>query len=428
MRRTDTHIGKVTQLPHPSHAGEVVEHIVAGLSCRRITAYDISVDSDIILAGGGLANGLIALRLAQLRPDVRVTIVESGATVGGNHTWSSFARDLTPEQRVWTAPLFEHRWDNYQVRFPGLQRRLDAGYGSATSERLAAEVARLVPPDRILTSMPVVALSPTSVTLADQRVITAAAVIDGRGQGPTKALDLRWQKFLGLEVELAEPHGLTGPIIMDATVPQRDGYRFVYTLPFGPTCVLIEDTYFSDGNDMSPELLRRHLADYAALQGWNIVRIIREEMGILPLGIGGDIEAFWDEGEAGVPRVGLRAGMFHPVTGYSFPDAVAMADMIAALPVLDAPSIYRAARDFSVAAWRGRGMYRLLNRMLFLAAHDEERRYILERFYAHNDALVGRFYAAKPELRDWMRILSGKPPIPPLRALGTLIKYELGKA
>ena len=428
MRRSDTHIGKVTQLPHPSHAGEVVEHIVAGLSCRRITAYDISVDSDIILAGGGLANGLIALRLAQLRPDVRVTIVESGATVGGNHTWSSFARDLTPEQRVWTAPLFEHRWDNYEVRFPGLQRRLDAGYGSATSERLAAEVARLVPPDRILTSMPVVALSPTSVTLADQRVITAAAVIDGRGQGPTKALDLRWQKFLGLEVELAEPHGLTGPIIMDATVPQLDGYRFVYTLPFGPTRLLIEDTYFSDGNDMSPELLRRHLADYAALQGWNIVRIIREEMGILPLGIGGDIEAFWDEGEAGVPRVGLRAGMFHPVTGYSFPDAVAMADMIAALPVLDAPSIYRAARDFSVAAWRGRGMYRLLNRMLVLAAHDEERRYILERFYAHNDALVGRFYAAKPELRDWMRILSGKPPIPPLRALGTLIKYELGKA
>ena len=178
---------------------------------------------------------------------------------------------------------------------------------------------------------------------------------------------------------------------MDATVPQLDGYRFVYTLPFGPTRLLIEDTYFSDGNDMSPELLRRHLADYAALQGWNIVRIIREEMGILPLGIGGDIEAFWDEGEAGVPRVGLRAGMFHPVTGYSFPDAVAMADMIAALPVLDAPSIYRAARDFSVAAWRGRGMYRLLNRMLFLAAHDEERRYILERFYAHNDALVGRF-------------------------------------
>jgi lycopene beta-cyclase len=384
------------------------------------------VDQDILLAGGGLANGLIALRLAQLRPEVRVTLVESGAAIGGNHTWSSFTNDLTADQRVWTAPLFEHRWDNYEVRFPRLQRRLDSGYGSATSDRLAAEIAQVVPPQHLLTAMPVVALTPTSVTLADQRVLTAAAVIDGRGQGPTKALDLRWQKFLGLEVELATPHGLTGPIIMDATVPQLDGYRFVYTLPFGPTRVLIEDTYFSDGKDLAPEMLRQHLADYAALHGWNILRVIREEMGILPLSLGGDIEAFWDEGEPGVPRVGLRAGMFHPATGYSFPDAVAIADLIAGLPVLDAATIYRAVRDHSVKAWKARGMYRLLNRMLFLAAHDEERRTIMERFYEHNDGLVGRFYAARPELRDWMRILSGKPPIPPMRALGTLIKYEMG--
>ena len=386
------------------------------------------MDYDIILAGGGLANGLIALRLAQTRPDVRVAIVEAGPVLGGNHTWSSFANDLTPEQREWTAPLFAYRWDNYCVRFPAHSRTLQAGYGSCTSELLAQAVNNALPSGAVMTGVPVVAVSPTSVTLADQRVLTAAAVIDGRGQGPTKAIDLRWQKFLGQEIELAEPHGLTGPVIMDATVPQLDGYRFVYTLPFGPKHVLIEDTYFSDGKDLSPELLRQHLAEYAASQGWNVTRVIREEMGILPLGIGGDIEAFWDEGEAGVARVGLRAGMFHPATGYSFPDAVQMADTIAALSVLDASTIYRAARELSVQTWRARSMYRLLNRMLFLAAFDEERRHVMQRFYEHNDALVGRFYAAKPELRDWMRILSGKPPIPPMRALSTLIKYELGKA
>ncbi len=383
---------------------------------------------DIILAGGGLANGLIALRLAELRPELRVAIVESGATLGGNHTWSSFTNDLSPEQQRWTAPLFEHRWDSYEVRFPRLQRRLDAGYGSATSDRLAAEIARVMPPGHIFTGLPVVAISPTSVTLADQQVLTASAVIDGRGQGPTKALDLRWQKFLGLEVELAAPHGLSGPIIMDATVPQRDGYRFVYTLPFGPTRVLIEDTYFSDGKDLAPELLRQHLYDYAASQGWTITAVHREELGVLPLGIGGKIEAFWDEGEAGVPRVGLRSGMFHPVTGYSFPDAVQIADLVAALPVLDAASLYRSIRDHSVSAWKARGMYRLLNRMLFLAALPDERYRVLERFYEHDEALVGRFYAARPKLRDWRTILSGKPPLPVLRAVSTLIRYELGLA
>ncbi len=386
------------------------------------------MDFDIILAGGGLANGLIALRLAHTRPELRVAIIESGPAIGGNHTWSSFTGDLTPAQRQWTAPLFEHRWDSYEVRFPQLQRRLAAGYGSATSERLAAEVAAALPADRILTDAPIVALSPTSVTLADQRVLTAGAVIDGRGQGPTKALDLRWQKFLGLEVELAAPHGLAGPIIMDATVPQRDGYRFVYTLPFGPTRVLIEDTYFSDGADLAPDLLRQHLADYAASQGWTITATHREEFGILPLGIGGDIAAFWDEGDPGVPRVGLRSGMFHPVTGYSFPDAVQIADLVAALPALDAATIYRAVRHHSVAAWKARGMYRLLNRMLFLAALPDERYRVLERFYEHDEALVGRFYAARPEFRDWRTILSGKPPLPVWRAMTTLIKYEMGLA
>nr|WP_279379650.1 lycopene beta-cyclase CrtY [Polymorphobacter fuscus] len=378
------------------------------------------------MAGGGLANGLIALRLAQVRPDVRVAIVETGDVLGGNHTWSSFTGDLSPEQQRWTAPLFEHRWEHYEVRFPRLQRRLESGYGSATSERLAAAVTEALPPAAIFTSMPVVALTPTSVTLADQRVLTAGAVIDGRGQGPTKALDLRWQKFLGIEVELAAPHGLTGPIIMDATVPQRDGYRFIYTLPFGPTRLLIEDTYFSDGADLSLDLLRQHLADYAEAQGWTIVATHREEHGILPLGIGGDIEAFWDEGDEGVPRVGLRSGMFHPVTGYSFPDAVQIADLVAALPVLDAATIYAAVRRHSVDAWRARGMYRLLNRMLFLAALPDERYRVLERFYEHDEALVGRFYAAQPKLRDWTTILSGKPPLPVLRAMSTLIKYELG--
>jgi lycopene beta-cyclase len=383
------------------------------------------MEHDLILAGGGLANGLIALRLAQLRPEVRVTLIEAGPRPGGNHTWSSFAEDLTPEQRLWTRPLFRHFWDRYSIRFPDHGRTINQGYGSVPSEALAEALEAALPAARLITNTPIVALDARSVTLADQQVLHAAAVIDGRGQRPAKALDLRWQKFLGLEVELAEPHGLDGPIIMDATVPQQDGYRFVYTLPFGPRHILIEDTYFSDGKALSPDLLRGHLMDYAASQGWQITRTLREEAGVLPLGIGGDIKAFWNEDS--IPKVGLRAGLFHPVTGYSFPDAVAVADLVASLPSLDANSLYNALKAHSIRTWRARGMYRILNRMLFLAAHDEERRTILSRFYRHPDALVGRFYAARPQLSDWRRILSGKPPIPAGRALKTLLAYELGR-
>ena len=38
--------------------------------------------ADVVLVGGGLANGLIALRLRALRPELRVVIVERDARLG----------------------------------------------------------------------------------------------------------------------------------------------------------------------------------------------------------------------------------------------------------------------------------------------------------------------------------------------------------
>lgn len=379
-------------------------------------------DFDLILAGGGLANGLIALRLAQVRPELRVAIVEGAERIGGNHTWSSFDADMTPAQRGWTDALYEYRWPGYSVAFPKLTRRVATGYASATSERLDAAVRAAVPAERLLTGVPVAALDATSVTLADQRRVTARAVLDGRGQQPTPHLDLRWQKFVGLEVETEAAHGLAEPIIMDATVPQLDGYRFVYTLPLGPRRLLIEDTYFADGAEMTVEALETRIRDYALMKGWAIARVVRREVGVLPMAVGGDIAALWDEGVDGVAQVGLRAALFQPATGYSFPDAVALADKIASLKSFDAATIYAAVREHSVARWRERGFYRMLNKMLFVAAEPDERYRVLERFYRLDEGLVQRFYAGRSTLADKARILIGKPPVPVGRAVRALMK------
>lgn len=251
------------------------------------------MDFDIVLVGGGLSNGLIALRLAQLRPEISVAIVEAGDTIGGDHIWSSFDDDMEPEQRRWTEPLIAYRWDEYTVRFPKRVRRIRAGYRTATSVLLDTAVRAAVPPDHILTGMSVVALDATSVTLADQRVLRTKAVIDGRGLARDHPLDLRWQKFVGLELELEEDHGLVGPIVMDATVAQKDGYRFVYTLPFGPRRLLVEDTYFSDDADLANDAVRARVLAYAAAQGWRVARIVRAEAGVLPMAIGGDAADLW---------------------------------------------------------------------------------------------------------------------------------------
>ncbi|TPE63603.1 lycopene beta-cyclase CrtY [Sandaracinobacter neustonicus] len=381
-----------------------------------------TTDVDVLLLGGGLSAGLIALALKRQRPDLRVALVEAGATFGGNHTWSSFGSDLSEEGRALVAPLIAHRWDEYEVRFPGYRRRLANGYQSATSERLDAALREAVPEALRFMGVSAVDVTPDRVLLSDQRALTAGAVIDARGQRTSPHLDLGFQKFVGLEVEFEAPHGLTGPIIMDATIDQTDGYRFVYTLPFSPTTALIEDTYYADGPALDRDAVAARVRAYAEAQGWRIKRLIRDEDGVLPIAIGGDIAAHLAGYPAGVAPVGMAAALFHPVTGYSFPDAVRLALMVAALPDLSGAAIDAAVRAHAAELWNSRGFYRLLNKMLFRGAFPDERRQILERFYKLPDGLVSRFYAGHSSLADMARVLTGKPPIPIGRAIRAIMK------
>ncbi|WAJ29268.1 lycopene beta-cyclase CrtY [Antarcticirhabdus aurantiaca] len=373
---------------------------------------------DLLLVGGGLANGLIAWRLAETRPDVSVLVLEAGPEIGGNHTWSFHDGDLTGDQHRWTAPFVAHRWAQNEVRFPERRKTLPTGYRSATSA-LLAEALRARLGTRIRTRARVAEIAPTRVVLDGGETIEAGAVVDGRGPRPSPHMRLGFQKFLGIEIETRRPHGLSGPIIMDATVPQTDGYRFVYSLPFAPDRLLVEDTYYADGEVLDTARLAREIETYAEAQGWAVARIVREEEGILPIALGGSIEAFWDE-KRGVPASGLSAALFHPTTGYSLPDAVRLADHLATLPDLSAPALFAAVRRHSIAIWRERRFFRMLNRMLFLAGPPEERYRVLQHFYRLDPGLVARFYAARLTAADKLRILTGRPPVPVGAALRVL--------
>lgn len=388
-------------------------------------AFDTS-GPDLLLIGGGLANGLLALRLSQVRPELDVRIVESAQSLGGVHTWSFFESDLTAAQNSWIAPLVRHRWSGYEVRFPRFARSLSTGYLSVTADRFAAVVSAALP-GRIMLDAPVVAVSPTEVVLADGRRLKARAVVDGRGPAEAPDLALGFQKFVGLEVRLAAPHGLTAPIVMDARVDQAGGYRFLYTLPFDERTLLIEDTRYTDDAGLDREAFRQGVLDYAAQQGWIIDAVIREEEGVLPVALDGDIAAHLTR-LGSTALSGLRAGLFHPTTGYSLPDAVRLADRVADRLVEDfqAASLADDIRRHAGDVWDGRGFYRLLNRMLFRAARPEHRYRVLERFYRLPQPLIERFYAARSSLTDKARILSGKPPVPLGAALTCLV--EKGRA
>ena len=375
--------------------------------------------ADVVLVGGGLANGLIALRLRALRPDLRVILLERETRVGGEHTWCHFETDVSAAIGGWLRPLIVHRWPGYDVRFPAHQRAIETPYLAITSQRLHEAVSAALGDD-VWLGATVSDVSPHQVTLSDGRRITAAAVVDGRGPRRSRSLVLGWQKFLGQEVRLSKPHGLRRPIVMDATVSQLDGYRFLYVLPLDPTRLLIEDTRYSDGDALDHADLRAAIAGYAGQQGWTVATVEREEHGVLPIALAGDIDAYWREARPQVAEVGLRAALFQPTTGYSLPDAARLADQIAALPHITSAHVRTCAEAHSKAAWRRRGFFRLLNRMLFRACAPDQRYKVLERFYRLGAPLIQRFYAARLTPFDRARVLMGKPPVPVIAALGYL--------
>jgi len=375
---------------------------------------------DLILAGGGLANGLIAWRLRTRRPDLRILLLEQDTHLGGNHTWSFHASDLNAAERAWIAPLVSWRWPGYQVIFPDLTRTLEGDYCSILSD----DFARVLEPALgacLRSGARVARVHPTRVELAGGEVLHARAVIDGRGPSPTPDLALGYQTFLGQELQLKAPHGLAAPIIMDAGVAQQGGYRFVYVLPFGPDRLLVEDTHYIDDAGRDPAQLRANIAAYVQARGWQVDAVLREEQGALPIVLAGDIERFWDR-QDGQPCAGLRAGLFHFTTGYSLPHAVRLADAIAALPSLDAPALFAAIRAEARAEWDKQGFFRLLNRMLFLAGSPDARWRVMQKFYQLPAPLIAHFYAGRLSLADKARILSGKPPVPVLQALSAARK------
>jgi lycopene beta-cyclase len=358
-------------------------------------AYEV----DYAIVGGGLQAGLIALAVRHRQPAARIAIVERGSTLGGNHTWCFHAGDA-PTDAPWLDRLVVARWDGYDVAFPRRRRTLASPYACTTGARLDGAVREVV--DLLWLGEPAVAIEPHRVATAS-RALAATAVIDARGPDRIAVAGCGWQVFAGQEV-IVPRHGLARPMLIDATVPQRGGFAFVYVLPLAPDRLLIEDTAFVDGAYLDVAAGRAAIARYAAARGWTIERVVREETGVLPLPL-----ALPRLRPVASPLVaGYAGGWFHPVTGYSFPIAARLASVIAARP---ASELFGPALARHATAHTGQLRFALrLNRMLFEWFPPEQRHHVLERFYGLPPEVIRRFYALELTALDRVRILVGRPP------------------
>ena len=371
---------------------------------------------DVLIVGGGLAGSLAAWRLATARPALNVLLLERGSTLGGNHTWSFHDTDIPAAARQWLEPLIAARWPAHEVRFPGTARVLSGGYASITSDRFHDVISAALG-DRVRFNCDVASVSNDIVTLADGDTIRAEVVIDARGGSVATSIPCGWQTFLGQELILEGDHGVRLPILMDATVPQDGGFRFVYVLPWTARRLLVEDTLYADAPAIDADDRRNRIAKYALERGWTVQQVSREEHGALPIPLSGDIEDMWGDDSI---RIGVRSGLFHPTTGYSLADAVATAWLLSELPLEHPSDVLLALKDLAFERWSARAFFRLLNRILFIAAAPESRVNVLEQFYRRPEPLIARFYAAQLSGFDRWRLLAGRPPVPLGKALAQL--------
>jgi lycopene beta-cyclase len=316
------------------------------------------------------------------------------------------------------------RWSGYDVFFPDHARTLAGGYASLTGDHLHAVVSERVhasPNGRLELGQRARAVDARGATLQDGRRIEGNLVVDCRGPGSAPhTLGWRggWQKFVGLEVELAAPHGLTRPILMDARVPQRDGYRFVYVLPLADRRLLVEDTVFSDAEPLDEAGMQQGAEDYCSGRGWTIAEIVRVERGALPMPVT-PVAVSRGPALAG----GYAGGWFHPGTGYSTPVALQLACFLAGRAPQDA--VGPELRELADSVEHQQRYALLLNELLFLRCAPDLRWDVFSRFYRQPEDLIARYYALRTSRSDRMRALFGRPPkgVSVAKAVGALGRY-----
>ncbi|MEL6105251.1 MAG: lycopene cyclase family protein [Planctomycetota bacterium] len=399
---------------------------------------------DYVLAGGGLQSGLLALAIRHHSPNASVLLLEKGDHIAGNHTWSFHPGDVPESCSSWIEPLIKYRWQRYEVRFSDFQRRIELPYASIPSDHFASVVkdlfdeaagdsyvggnrgevfstraaygsgevglltksARMTSTWQLKTGVEVDEIHAGRVHTRCGQTFHGRLVIDCRG--PSSQADTfsgtGFQKFYGFEIESEDAWPRACPTLMESSADQRDGFRFLYTLPFTRNRVLIEDTRFSDTPRLNRLECLSQVEDYLHRNGVSRYRIVREESGVLPMPFSSELLP-----HAGRPLAGGYAGgWFHAATGYSFPMAVGFADAVASRSVyVSEPEVASLAEEHR---WRSR-YARFLNRLLFRLVAPERRFKIFKRFYrVLGERSIERFYSHRFTFADAFRIVVGVPP------------------
>ena len=356
----------------------------------------------IVIAGGGLAGSLAALAMARMRPEIPLLIVEENERFGDSCFGSFADGDLDAEELALIEPLLGPRWPGFYVAFPDLSRKLKADQSGIAADAVHEAMIETLDPKQYRLGTRIVAVREDALVLDGGETIKAQGAIDARGPANLSILDLLYETRLERDYLFEAPHRVDRPVLIDATVDQNGGLRFVQCLPLAPDRLVVADVCLSERAQPDDQAAAR-IDHYVATRGWQPKKVVTDCTSVRPLPTGGDFAAFWRLGGARVAKLGLRGGFLHPVTGSAVADAARNALILARQEDFSGGALHDLFEDNARLLWKKREFLRSITGAI-AAAGPEERRGVVERLCRLDPAMIGRLRADRLGMIDRMRI------------------------
>lgn len=279
---------------------------------------------DLAILGGGCAGLSLARELSLRQVRRPIVVIEPRTNYEDDRSWCFWAPQ-TPASPTSILAFVQHQWPRWLFgqagatvtarQTPGLsyQYLRSADFYQVCRDSIESSPSvQLRLGQAVQTVLPVAAgwqvITNTETFVARQVVDTRPPDTDRRAQATLQ------QAFLGLEIELAIPIDLATDsveLMTDMRVVDQ-AFCFTYVLPYSPTRLLVEVTFFArKPPEMS--LLEATLAALLVDRGWQDVRVVRREYAVLPMGLPAVTE---QPGQP--PRAGMGGGALRASSGYGF--------------------------------------------------------------------------------------------------------------
>ena len=280
----------------------------------------MSLDTDVLILGGGCAGLSLAAAVAQQAPHLRVHVLESRRQYQRDRTWCFWNTEPHPFFAGVT-----HHWASWRVRHAGAfvqQRSRHYTYDYLPADcfyQLATDILGKAG-HALSMGVNVHAVESRHNCLeveTDTGPLRARWVFDSRPRNADKIMPVLVQRFLGWHICTSLPCFDPAAVELMDFQPSSERGRtaFFYLLPFSTTEALVEATFLDDPTLPQPqaELL---LAQYLEQLPTGGYRTLYTEAAALPMG--GYAPGRGESVHRGVMDIGTRGGRIKPSSGYAF--------------------------------------------------------------------------------------------------------------